>query len=310
VALFGPTGSGKSRFALELAACVGGEIITCDSVQLYQGFDIGSAKPSHEDQSRIPHHLLDEITWADTFDANQYRQLARKKITEVYERGKVPLVVGGSGLYLRALIGDGFHDLPSDPALRQTLNEVSDSQVLYQQLVNLDPERAQALHPNDRFRVIRALEVVQLSGRSFAACTQSPEGSIWWPTLTLQMALPAEKLERQISLRMEAMLQGGWMEEVHGLLKAGCPATASPMESIGYKQVVAFLQGRLSQVDMREEIRIATRRYAKKQLTWAKLIKPHFLLHTVSYPSWRKYFPPLWFSHPVGKIFPNFSKNT
>lgn len=268
IAILGPTASGKSNLALALAQQIGGEIVSCDSVQTYKDFDIGSAKPSIAEQKLVPHHLIDLVKWDENFDAAQYRALALEAIHDVESRGKTPIVVGGTGLYFRALCGEKFHVLPHDKTLRSELNTWT-TEDLYQKLTAIDPQRAKELHPNDRFRVIRAYEVASLSGRTMAELTASQEADeIFRPNFII-LCSPARKvLEDMLRLRTAKMLNAGLISEVQTLLKDGCSVDAKPMQSIGYKQVCDFLLGKITETELAEAIVIASRQYARKQLMW------------------------------------------
>ena len=173
IVVCGPTASGKSKTALDLAAQFKGEIVSCDSVQFYRGFDIGSAKPSVDEQTAVKHHMIDILDWHEDFDACQYAKMARECLREIHARGQLPIVVGGSGLFLRALWGQDWHnDLPKDEELRTTLNLKSSTE-LYTVLKQCDPQRAEKLHTNDKFRVVRALELFYLTGKTFAELTST-----------------------------------------------------------------------------------------------------------------------------------------
>lgn len=269
IAILGPTASGKSQLAMKLAREQGGEIVSCDSVQVYKGFDIGSAKPSLEEQKEIRHHMLDLVSWAEDFDAARYRDLARNTIADILRRGKLPIIVGGSILYYRALCGQSFHDLPSDQALRAKLKDMSNEE-LANKLRELDPERAKEIHPNDRFRLIRTCEIAILTGRTLKQIAEAKHPSTFRPKELIVLNLPVDSLENKIRERSQAMLKNGLIEEVRGLLTGGCPPSAKPMQSIGYKQVCEYLQGQIPENDLLEKIVIATRQYARKQNMWLR----------------------------------------
>lgn len=276
LAIVGPTGSGKSALALALARALDGEIISCDSVQLYRRFDIGSAKPSLEEQSLVKHHLIDCFDWHEDCDAARYALLARDMIDTIAARGRLPIVVGGTGLYLRALLAEAFHDeLPKDPELRASLQQDS-SETLYQRLQALDPLRAQQLHPNDRFRVIRALELTLLLGEPvssrFVSEASPPRSELRNMGFLIVLEPPRASLHRNISQRTEAMLAAGLIKEVQGLLADGIAPDCKPMLSIGYKQVVHALQSQQSYAELAATIDAATRQYAKRQCTWFRKV--------------------------------------
>jgi tRNA dimethylallyltransferase len=277
VAVVGPTGSGKSALALALAERLGGEIVGLDSVQLYRGFDIGSAKPTAAERARVPHHLFDVLDWSDEGSAQEYAVRARAVLAEIASRGRVAILVGGTGLYLRALVQDRFDDLPQDQGLRAKLRERPLPE-LYTELVSLDPKRAAEIHPNDRFRVVRALELAMLLGRPIAEARRASarptpedgEGRLE-PFVVYLEPLRAE-LHRRIEERTRAMLAQGLVEEVQALLASGVPDTAKAMRSIGYAEVTAMLRGELPVAELPARIAASTRQYAKRQSTWFRKV--------------------------------------
>lgn len=276
VVVAGPTASGKSSVAMTLAEKLGGEIVGCDSVQLYRGFDIGSAKPTVEEQRHIPHHLIDVVDWNEDFDARRYEIAATAAIQEIQSRGRLPIVVGGTGLYLRALWGENWHgDLPKDPKLREELAHL-DLGELQQRLQKLDPERARQIHPNDRYRLGRAIEIATLTGGPVKSHTTELERR--HHAVMILMTPDRAILHQRIATRVQVMLESGFIDEVKGLLQAGCPVTAKPMQSIGYREVAMFLTGQMPQQDLAMAITIATRQYAKRQDTWFRKSNPDFCL--------------------------------
>lgn len=274
VVVGGPTASGKSALALELAKAIGGAIVCCDSVQLYRGFDIGSAKPTTLERGTVPHFLFDILDWNDPFDAAAYARAAKRVMTEIQQSGLIPVLVGGTGLYLRALLGDAWDDdVPSDQDLRLKLSE-RESLDLYGELKSRDPRRADELHPNDRFRVIRALEINILTGSNVRV--RKPDKTL--PTNHIMIFLNPDRqvLHDKIAKRTNAMITGGLIAEVDRLLASGVDPSSKPMQSIGYKQVVGMRQGVLPETKLEEKIIFATRQYAKRQVTWFKKV-PHHL---------------------------------
>jgi tRNA dimethylallyltransferase len=277
VVIAGPTASGKSALALALAERIGGEIVGCDSVQVYRGFDVGSAKPSAEEMGRVRHHLIDVVDWNEDYDAARYARDARKAIGDIKERKKIPVVVGGTGLYLRALLQEAFHDdLPSDEGLRSELRKET-SEVLYSRLKACDPKRASEIHPNDRFRVVRALELnILLGGPVHEKTSIQVEAD----SDAVIFILDPERatLHERIALRTAQMLKEGLMGEVSNLIKSGVSVTCKPMESIGYKQAATFLKGTLAEELLFDQIKAATRQYAKRQSTWFRKTKDALVL--------------------------------
>lgn len=265
----GPTASGKSQYAMDLAAKCNGEIVNFDSVQVYRGFDIGSAKPTLEDQQAVSHHLIDLVEWHESFDAGKFALIARERVADILRRGKTPILVGGTGLYLRAFWGDGFHDnLPKDEHLRARLQK-KDPKHLYMLLKRLDPERARELHPNDQFRIIRALELRILLGHSIKQL-QGHTSQLREQAKVVYLNPDRAKLRERINLRVKNMLEQGLVDEVRRLLDSGVKDTSHPMKTIGYRQVVDVLCHQAPQQDLEHKIFVATCQYAKRQRTWFK----------------------------------------
>lgn len=271
VAVLGPTASGKSAVAIQWARHLRSEIICCDSVQLYRGFDIGSAKPTKGEQTEIPHHLFDAFAWNEPCDAALYAANARACIAKLNARGVTPVVVGGTGLYFRAVIGAAWDEgLPKDESLRVELSGRS-SDELFAELEALDPMRAKQLHRNDRFRVIRALEINKILGAPVRTSEKSMPAA-HTPARVIVMDPPRGILHQQIEARVRAMLASGLVEEVRSLLASGIDPHCKPMQSIGYAQVVEFLAGGLDEEELAASIAAATRQYAKRQCTWFKKV--------------------------------------
>jgi tRNA dimethylallyltransferase len=269
--LVGPTAVGKTAVALELAEAVGGHIINADSLQVYAEFDVGTAKPTPGELARVPHHLVGVVRPGEPYDAARYAREAREVIARLQAQGIPPLVVGGTGLYIKALLGGLFHQDNDFPELRRRLREELHTlglPRLYDRLCRLDPATARRLAPGDTYRILRALEVVEGTGRPLSEL-HAAHGFQDRPyhTLKLGLTLPREELYRRIEARVEAMLAGGWLEEVRGLLARYSPAL-KPFKAIGYRHLVAVLQGRCPLPEAVAEIKKETRRYAKRQLTW------------------------------------------
>lgn len=266
IVVAGPTASGKSEIAMALAKRFSGSIICCDSVQLYRGFDIGSAKPTVADRAVVPHYLYDVFEWNEACDAAMYAQLARQAINTIRLAERIPIVVGGTGLYLRALLGDAWDlEVPSDSSLREELAKRSSEQ-LFSELQKFDPLRASQLHPNDRFRVIRALEINKLTGHPVKA--RKPNTAQFQTIFMILVRPDRSILHGRINARTGAMLHCGFEREVKDLLDARVDPDCKPMQSIGYKQVAAMIQGKLESSHVQEKISAATRQYAKRQMTW------------------------------------------
>jgi len=269
IAIVGPTASGKSALALHLASAFLGEIVSCDALQLYRGFDIGTAKVPADGRARIPHHLIDALPPQMSFSAGEYARAAREIIEEITLRGHVPFVVGGSGFYLRALLY-GLPSLPGrDELLRKRLSarELRRPGSLHKLLRRLEPSAAARIHPRDVQKTTRALEI-RLLTRS-ALPPPSMAGSLEGFRL-LQIGLSPERsrLAEAISARTRQMFAAGLVDEVRNLLSQGLSGDEKPFQSLGYKQALACIRGQLTVEQAVESTEIETRQYSKRQLTW------------------------------------------
>jgi tRNA dimethylallyltransferase len=270
-ALVGPTASGKSALALRLAERVGAEIVSCDSLQVYRGLDIGSAKATAEERRRVPHHLLDVVDPDQLFSAADYARRARAALAGITARARPALVVGGTGLYLRALVEGLFEGPSRDPGLRQRLEGMAarfgDARV-HRLLARVDAAAAARTSPRDRVRVVRALEVFWTSGRPISAHQAEPlrplEG---YELAVLGLAPPREELREAVERRTDGMLAAGLLDEVRGLLRR-YPQGLRPLEAIGYRQAAAVVRGEMDLGQARRDMVKHTMRYAKRQMTW------------------------------------------
>ncbi len=263
----GPTAVGKSEIALHLAKRLNGEIISVDSMQVYRGLDVGTAKPSPEDRRRVPHHLIDVVELTQPFDAAQFVRLARAAVAEIQSRGRVPILCGGTGLYFKAFL-EGLGDAPpADPKLRAEL-ESTPLPDLLRELEQRDPVTFGKIDRQNQRRILRALEVIRLTGRPFstqrAAWSTSPGESPAFFGLTRETA----DLQARINVRVEAMFRNGLVAETRELLKRGLADNRTAMQAIGYRQVVEHLRGERSLPDTIELIKVRTRQFAKRQMTW------------------------------------------
>jgi tRNA dimethylallyltransferase len=272
VAVIGPTASGKSALGVALAGQLGGEIVACDSTQLYRGFDIGTAKPAAAERRGIPHHLIDVLGPEEAATAGGYRQLALAVLAELRGRARLPVFTVGTGLYLRALL-EGLADVPQRSEelrerLRLSATEHSPGH-LHRILSHLDADAARKISAADQQKLIRAVEVCLLAKKPLTELHKSGRAPLeGWHVLKVGLAPDREALYARIHARTEAMLASGWPEEVRSLLDAGLPENAKPFDFIGYRELRAVLQGRLRMEEACAAIQQATRRYAKRQLTW------------------------------------------
>jgi tRNA dimethylallyltransferase len=269
--LVGPTAVGKTTVALDLAEALGAEIINADSMQVYRELDIGTAKPTSQERDRVRHHLVDVADPDEHYDAACYAREARQAIADLHQRGVPPLVVGGTGLYIKALLAGLFHQDEAVPEVRARLARELAQQglpALLARLTSLDPATAERLAPGDTYRILRALEVAEATGRPISELHADHNFSDRpYTTLKLGLDLPREELYQRIDERVQAMLNQGWIEEVRRLLKR-YPAGIKPLQALGYRHLVAYLEVLLPLPEAIEQTQKETRRYAKRQLTW------------------------------------------
>lgn len=270
--IVGPTAVGKTKLSIRVAQLVDGEIISADSMQVYRNMDIGTAKPTVEERQGVPHHLIDIVPPSRDFTVAEYQELAEKVIADINARGKVPILTGGTGLYIRAVI-DGF-DFPGseDLDLRKKLAAYAKEhgrEALHARLAEVDPSTAQRLHPNDLRRVIRAMEVYHLTGIPLSQHLARQENRIQrHPAIMFGLTRDRHKLYERCDQRVDQMLKDGLLDEVKQLLDLGFDPRSTSLQAIGYKELIGYLQG---EYDFDEAVRLLkrnTRRYAKRQFTW------------------------------------------
>ena len=283
IVLSGPTASGKTALGVLLAETLGGEVVSADSMQIYRRMDIGTAKPTPEETRGVAHHMLDVAEPEEDFSVARYVAEASACVDEIFARGKQPILVGGTGLYIDSLFsGRTFAGGPVDPALRQELNERYDeigAAGLLGELRKVDPERAAKLHPADQKRIVRALEVYILTGKTITqhdAETQLVPPRYAAVRIALDFADRADLYDR-IDRRVDVMLERGLVDEVRALLDSGVPRDCTAMQAIGYKEIVRALDGACTLDAAAEEIRRESRRYAKRQLTWLRRGDYHWI---------------------------------
>jgi tRNA dimethylallyltransferase len=271
--LSGPTASGKTSLALSLARILPLEIVSADSLQVYRGMDIGTAKPSLEERREVPHHLIDVADPDEEYNAGRFVAEADAAIRGIRERGRFPLVAGGTGMYIRALLR-GLDPLPKDDAVRARLArrwEEEGGEALFSELRSVDPVSAAAVHPSDRVRVLRALEVAEIAGAPPSALKRRWDGAAaTYRILFLSLSTDRERLYRRIDARVEGMFRKGLVDEVRGLLSKGYSPELKPMKALGYRHVVSHLHGGVPLPEAIAEMKRDTRRYAKRQITWLR----------------------------------------
>lgn len=272
VVILGPTASGKSALAIELALRFNGEVINADSMQVYRYMDIGTAKPSPEERQRVPHHLIDIVDPDEDYTAADFKRDAEEKIAEITSRGKNVFIAGGTGLYIRALTQGLFEGPGAEKTLRDELKreaEVHGKEALYGRLKRIDPASAASIHPNNLVRVIRAIEVYELSKRPISEL-QKEHGfrASKYDVMKVGIAKEREALYRDIDARVDMMMRAGLLEETKRLMDAGYSIDLKPMCGLGYKEMSGFLRGEYALVQAVELIKRNTRHYAKRQMTW------------------------------------------
>ena len=262
IVIAGPTAVGKSALALRLAQQLDGEIISGDSMCVYQGLDIGTAKPSASEQKLVPHHLIDIRQPTEPFSVVDFQQLAAAAIDEVNRRGKLPILVGGTGLYIQALL-EGYQFNPTPITTLRDDDESTDT--LYERLNERDPPTAGRIHPNDRKRILRALEVITTENQPLS---RDKAAQLQFNGLVFGLTMERQALYQRIDQRVDQMVEQGLLAEVDALLSKGLAANATALQAIGYKEFIAALQNNLPLETAIEQVKLASRRYAKRQLTW------------------------------------------
>ena len=274
IAVVGPTASGKTALSIALAKALDGEIVSCDSMQIYRGMDIGTAKPDMAERDGVPHHLIDIVDPDAAFDASDYVSAAQAAVEDILSRGKTPIFCGGTGLYLDSFLRGGFCETADDPALREQLTrraELIGNEAIHAELRAVDPESADAIHPNNVRRVIRALEVYHATGVTKSELdrrSREVESRYDATILAIRFA-DREQLYRRIDMRVDIMLEMGLLDEVKRLKDGGVfERSRTAAQAIGYKELLGYLDGVMPLEVAVDDLKRATRRYAKRQLTW------------------------------------------
>lgn len=274
IIVLGPTAVGKSKTAMKLGEIFDGEIVNCDSMQVYRGFNIGTDKVSTEEQNHIPHHLLDIFEPTQQSTAAEFVRRAVQAINMILEKGRLPIITGGTGLYLKALISGLFPEDKKDPALRRRLEKMANHkglEVLRNKLKTVDPEYFHKIGANDKIRIIRALEVYYLTKKPITSHFKETKPPLPdFKMIKIGLKLEREVLYARIEKRVDDMIKKGIFEETKELLAAGIPENSPPFKALGYKQVLEYLRGKISKEEAVSLIKIETRHYAKRQMTWFK----------------------------------------
>lgn len=276
IVITGPTATGKTALGVSVAKALDGEVVGADSMQIYRRMDIGTAKPTAEETEGVPHHMIDLVDPEENYSVSRYVEQATAAVDDILSRGKVPIVVGGTGLYIDSLIaGRDFADVQTDSHLRQLLEDQYDlhgGDTMRALLRSFDPDRADKLHPADKRRIVRAIEVFLLSGDTITAHDQKTQAQ---PRRYTPLSYALEFAERtdlyqRIDLRVDRMAVLGLFNEVQALLDSGVPADCTAMQAIGYKEAALALRGAMTQQEALDRIKQSSRQYAKRQLTWLR----------------------------------------
>lgn len=276
VCVVGPTGCGKTRLGVELAKRLDGEVVSCDSMQIYRGMTIGTAAPTENEMDGVPHHMVGVVGPEENYSVARYAEDAARCVDDIISRGRQPVVVGGTGLYLNALLaGHGFAGGDKDGKCRAELEERWEKQggeAMYAELLRIDPETAGVLHRNDKKRILRALEIWRETGKTMAQHNaETKQIPLRYDSVRIGLAYEdREEMKRAIDARVDRMVEAGLFEEVQSLLAAGVPCSATAMQAIGYKEALSFFDGRATREEAAAEIKLRSRQYAKRQLTWLR----------------------------------------
>lgn len=272
IAIIGPTAVGKTALSIDLAQKLNTEIISGDSMLIYKDMDIGTAKPDLMERKEIKHYLVDILDPTQDFNAVQFQQLAAEKIKDINQQGKIPLLVGGTGLYIKALLeGYQFNDLPGDDELRSQLTSMANqcgNEYLHTMLMKVEPATAKRLHPNDIRRIIRALEVHYTAGVTVSQQKAFNQDGLVYDAVVIALTMDRARLYERINKRVDIMVQQGLVAEVERLLDNGVSPISQAMQGIGYKEIVSYLHKETDLPTAVDNIKKATRHFAKRQLTW------------------------------------------
>lgn len=282
----GPTAVGKTKYAIALAKAFHGEIVSCDSMQLYRFMNIGSAKPTTEEMNQVKHHLVDEIDPRQPFSVAEYQKKARAAIDEILKRGKLPVISGGTGLYLNSILYEmDFSAPPGNLSYRRELEHLAEEEgkeAVYRLLQEKDPKAAERIHPNNTKKIIRALEAAS-DGGGIKPFTEAFEPVKQYDPVLIGLSRERQELYERINLRVELLMKQGLLEEVRSLMDMGLTEEHISMKGIGYKELIAFCQGTCTLQDAVQKIQQNTRNYAKRQLTWFRRYDKMIWFHLSDY---------------------------
>ncbi len=275
IVVCGPTGSGKTELAIKLANAFDGEIISADSIAIYKGLDVGTAKPDENERGLAVHHMIDVVSPCEEFSVAEYKDMARKILRDIISRGKLPIICGGTGYYIDATLYDfSYGNCPKNEDFRKTCDKIieeSGTEALYERLKECDPITAEILHPNDKMRIVRALEIYHITGMRKSDITDNKTPII--PFYAFSYDYDRDVLYSRINERVDAMFEKGLINEVKSLINSGVSPLAQAMQGIGYKEVVEGLEQNYTEEEIKETVKRNTRRYAKRQITWFKRLE-------------------------------------
>ncbi|WP_025028550.1 tRNA (adenosine(37)-N6)-dimethylallyltransferase MiaA [Caldalkalibacillus mannanilyticus] len=292
LAIVGPTAVGKTKLSIHLAKQYNGEIISGDSMQIYRGMDIGTAKVKPEEQEGIPHHLIDILEPHEDFSVSDFQALALQKIDRIHAMDKLPLLVGGTGLYVQSVTHHfQFSEVGGDKEVRERWEaylQQHGAEALHQVLTMKDPEYAKELHPNNARRVIRALEVIDSTGQSMSAYQQDWDRTSPYQLVMIGLTMDRKVLYDRINQRVDQMIEEGLLEEVKRLLSLGLPPDTTALQAIGYKELILYIQGQMNLDEAIELLKRNSRRYAKRQLTWFRRMKEVTWFDVTDLSKWKE----------------------
>ena len=274
IAVAGPTASGKTALSVKIAKELGGEVVSCDSMQIYKGMDIGTAKPSLEERCGVPHHMIDIISPDEKYNVVSYKRDAEAAIDDILKRGRVPVLAGGTGLYMDSVLSNtAFSENSSFSVVRERLEKLFEEkgrEYIFEMLEKIDPEAAEKIHPNNTRRVIRALEIYETTGKTLTQANIESKRPEKYESLVIGLMWDRETLYERINERVERMMAEGLLKEVETLRKKGMKAEYTSMQAIGYKELFEYFEGNCTLEEAKEKIKQESRRYAKRQMTWLK----------------------------------------